>query len=322
MKVIKPLNQSLLYKVFEREKKCHLSVTILSFFSFDVTQGLLSEIDLWKFAGSELGKEAMLDMGMPKPKGEVLVVGTCFASGGKPIPAHEVRLQIGPIDKTLHVFGDRFWKRKAGIVKTITDPLPFTEMAMSYENAFGGPDHKMNPLGKGCVPVTSDTGETVHPLPNIENPRDPIDSPKKKPDPAGFAPIDLTWPQRLDKVGTYDERWLRERFPGPAEDMDWTFFNAAPEDQQIDGFFKGNEPFEIKAMHPEKPLIQANLPGFTSRCFINQKADRGEQFKEIETCLDTVWLFPHAEKGIVVYRGVAEVQTDDAEDVLHMLLAY
>ena len=322
MKVFKPLNQGLLYKVFEDGKKCYLSVTILSFFPFEASSALLSEIDLWKFAASELGKDAILDMGMPKPKGEVLVVGTCFAPGGKPVPAYEVRLKIGSIDKTLPVFGDRFWKRKAGVLKTISDHLPFTEMDIRYENAFGGPDYKKNPLGKGHAPVKTNTGEKVHPLPNIENPRDLIDSPRKKPDPAGFAPIDLTWPQRLDKAGTYDERWLREHFPGPAEDMDWTFFNTAPEDQQIDGFFKGGEPFEIKGMHPEKVLIQANLPGLKSRCFVNQKTDQGEQFKEIDTRLDTVWLFPRAEKGIVVYRGVAEVGTDDAEDVLHMLLAY
>ncbi|NIO06635.1 MAG: DUF2169 domain-containing protein, partial [Deltaproteobacteria bacterium] len=73
-----------------------------------------------------------------------LVVGKCFAPGGKPVPAYEVCLQIGPIRKTLHVFGDRFWKRKAGVVKTISDPLPFTEMAISYDNAFGGPDYKKN----------------------------------------------------------------------------------------------------------------------------------------------------------------------------------
>jgi uncharacterized protein YjbI with pentapeptide repeats len=322
MKVIKPLNQSLLYKVFEEEKKCYLSVAILSFFPFEASAGLLSEIDMWKFAGTELGKDAMLDMCMPKPKGEVLVVGKCFAPEGKPVPAYEVRLQIGPIDKTLHVFGDRFWKRKAGVLKTISDPLPFTEMDVSYENAFGGPDYKKNPLGKGHAPVKTETGEKVHPLPNIEDPRELIDSPKKKPDPAGFASIDLTWPQRFDKAGTYDQKWQRERFPGLAEDIDWTFFNAAPEDQQIDGFFKGDEPLEIRGMHPEKPLIQANLPGFTSRCFMNQKTELGELFKEIETRLDTVWLFPHAEKGILVYRGTVEVGTDDAEDVLHMLLAY
>ncbi len=322
MKVFKPFNQGLLYKVFEEEKKCYLSVAILSLFSFDLTQGLLCEIDLWKFAASELGKDAMLDMGMPKPKGEVLIVGKCLAPGGKPVPAYEVRLKIGSIDKTLPVFGDRFWKRKAGVLKTISDPLPFAEMDISYANAFGGPKYRKNPLGKGHAPVKTDTGKVIHPLPNIEDPRNLIDSPKKKPDPAGFAPIDLTWPQRMEKVGTYDQKWLRERFPGFAADMDRTFFNAAPEDQQIQGFFKGDEPFEITGMHPEKPLIQANLPGFKSRCFINQKTEEGGQFREIDTRMDTVWLFPHAEKGITVHRGIAEVKTDDAEDVLHVLLAY
>ncbi|HUT70756.1 MAG TPA: DUF2169 domain-containing protein [Desulfatiglandales bacterium] len=322
MRIVKPLNQSLLFKVFENKRTFFISVTILSFFPFETPARLLSEVDLWKFASSELGKDAMLDMCMPKPKGEILVVGKCFAPEAKPVPAYEVHLKAGPIDKTLYVFGDRFWERKAGVLKTISDPLPFTEMAISYANAFGGPDYKKNPLGKGHASIKTDTGNTVHPLPNIENPHHLIDSPNKKPDPAGFGSIDLTWPQRMEKAGTYDQKWLENLFPGLAEDIDWTIFNAAPEDQHIEGFFKGDEPFEIKGMHPAKPFIQANLPGFKSRCFINQKTGDGEEFKEIKTSLDTVWLFPHAEKGIGVWRGVAEIQSDDAEDILHMLVAY
>jgi len=322
MKVIKPLHQSLLYKVFEDARKCYLSVAILSFFSFEASSGLRSEVDMWKFAASELGKDAMLDMCMPKPKGEVLVVGKCFAPEAKPVPAYEVGLQMGPIDKTLYVFGDRFWKRKGRILKTISDPRPFTEMGVSYENAFGGSDYKKNPLGKGHAPVKSNTGNTVHPLPNIEDPRDLIDSPKKKPDPAGFGPIDLTWPQRMEKVGTYDQKWLDNLFPGLAEDIDYTYFNAAPPDQWLGAFFNGNESFEIRGMHPEKKVVQSRLPETRSRCFMNLKTDEGEQFREIKTNLDTVWLFPHAEKGIIVWRGVVEIGTDDAEDVLHMLVAY
>ncbi len=321
MKTIKPINQSLLYKTYEANRRFYLCTVISSHFSFDSTY-LLSEPDLWRFASSELGKDAMLDMCMPKPRGEVVVIGKCFTPGGKPVPAYEVRLQIGAVNKTLHVFGDRFWKRKGGMLKTISDPLPFTKMDISYQNAFGGPDYKKNPLGKGHAPVKSDKGETVHPLPNIEDPRDLIDSPKKKPDPAGFGPIDLTWPQRMDKVGTYDQKWLEELFPGPAADMDPTYFNAAPEDQWIDAFFNGDESVEIKGMHPNKKTVKTKLPGVKSRCFITQKDRNSEEFKEIKTSLDTVWLFPHAEKGIVIWRGVAEIQTDDAEDILHMLVAY
>ena len=321
MKVVKPLNQGLLYKTYEANKKFYLCAVILNYFSFD-SPSLLSEPDLWNFAGAELGKDAMLDMCMPKPKGEVLVVGTCFTPEGKPVPAYEVGLKIGLIDKTLYVFGDRFWERKAGVLKTISDPPPFTEMAITYENAFGGPDYKKNPLGKGYAPVRTGSGKAIHPLPNIEDPRDLIDSPKKKPDPAGFGQIDLTWPQRMKKVGTYDQKWLENLFPGLAEDMDYTYFNTAPPDQWLDGFFNGHEGFQIRGMHPEKPHIQANLPGFKSRCFINQETEKGEEFKEIKTNLDTVWLFPRAEKGVTVWRGVVEIGTDDAEDILHMLVAY
>jgi len=321
MKIIKPINQGLLYKTYEADRKFYLCTVILSYFSFD-SSSLLSEPDLWKFAGAELGKDAMLDMCMPKPKGEVLVVGKCFAPEAKPVPGYEVGLQIGPIDKTLYVFGDRFWKRKKGILKTISDPLPFTEMDVSYANAFGGPDYKKNPLGKGHTSIKTDTGKNVYPLPNIEDPRDLIDSPKKKPDPAGFGPIDLTWPQRMEKVGTYDQKWLDNLFPGLAENIDYTYFNAAPPDQCLDGFFNGNESFEIRGMHPEKKVLQSRLPETKSRCFMNLKTDEGEQFREIKANLDTVWLFPHAEKGIIVWRGVVEIGTDDAEDVLHMLVAY
>jgi uncharacterized protein YjbI with pentapeptide repeats len=322
MKTIKPLNQSLLYKTFEANKSFYLCTSVISFFSYESPPTLLSEPDLWKFTSSELGKDAMLDMCMPKPKGEVLVVGRCFTPEAKPVPAYEVLLKIGPIDKTLYVFGERFWERKAGVLKTITDPLPFTEMDVSYENAFGGPDYKKNPLGKGYASVRTGSGKAIHPLPNIENPHDLVDSPTKKPDPAGFGPIDLAWPQRMEKVGTYDQKWLDNLFPGLAEDIDYTYFNTAPPDQWLDGFFNGNESFEIRGMHPEKKALQSRLPETRSRCFINLKTDNGEQFREIKTNLDTVWLFPHAEKGIIVWRGVVEIGTDDAEDVLHMLVAY
>jgi len=321
MKTIKPLNQSLLYKTFEANRSFYLCTAIISFFSFDLSS-LLSEPELWKFASSELGKDAMLDMCMPKPKGEVLVVGRCFTPEAKPVPAYEVGVQIGPIDKTLYVFGDRFWKRKKGILKSISDPLPFTKMDITYDKAFGGPNYKKNPLGKGYASVRTGSGKAIHPLPNIENPHDLVDSPTKKPDPAGFGPIDLTLPQRMEKVGTYDQKWLDNLFPGLAEDIDYTYFNTAPPDQWLDGFFNGNESFEIRGMHPEKKALQSRLPETRSRCFINQKTDNGEQFREIKTNLDTVWLFPHAEKGIIVWRGVVEIGTDDAEDVLHMLVAY
>jgi uncharacterized protein YjbI with pentapeptide repeats len=322
MKVIKPFTQGLLFRTFEDGGQCHLSVATLGLFPFGGPQALLPEISLWKLVGSELGRNGILDAGMPKPRGEVLVAGRCYAPGGNAVPAARVRLRIGSIDKTLAVFGDRFWRRRLGVFHRISDPRPFTEMDLGYENAFGGSGFKRNPLGKGYAPADGEGGEKVHPLPNVETPRDLIDSPRKRPEPAGFGPLDQTWPQRMKRAGTYDKRWQRERFPGLPEDLDWAFFNAAPEDQQVEGYFEGDDTFAIHGMHPEKAVVEGRLPGIRPRCFLNRKNEEGAVLEEAEMRLDTVWLFPRAERGVAIHRALVEVKDEDAEDVAHLMVAY
>ena len=46
---------------------------------------------------------------------------------------------------------------------------------------------------------------------------------------------------RVKLAGTYDEKWLNDRFPILPEDFDSRFFNAAPEDQQLDDYRPGEE---------------------------------------------------------------------------------
>jgi len=322
MKVIKPLKQGVLYKTYENDNRSYFVVTVFSFFPFAPAGQLLSEIDMWKFAASELGKETILDFGMPKPRGEVVLSGKFFSPNSKPVPGGKVRIKLAGIDKTLYVFGNRYWRRGPGGLFKITDPEPITIMDISYENAFGGTEFPPNPLGKGTEPVPTQNGETLLPLPNVEDPQRLVTSPKDTPDPVGFAPLDMTWPQRLPKAGTFDEKWLNERFPGLAEDLDWSYYNTVPADQQIDGFFTGDEPFEIEGMHPEKQLLTGHLPGIRSRCFVNHGMEGDPVFKEIDLHPDTIWLFPHAERGIVTCRGTIETATDDAEDITHLLVAY
>ncbi|MGK3981776.1 DUF2169 domain-containing protein [Sorangium sp. So ce136] len=313
MKTIKPQKLGLLHRVFEDGSDCYLSVTILAFFSFGPPAALLSEVDLWKFIAAELGKDAVLDMGMPKPKGELLISGRAYPRGGR-APACAVRARLGAVDKTLYAIGDRTWRR--GVP---TEPEPFAEMPIAWERAFGGPGFALNPVGKGAHPIETDAGE-IHPLPNIELPEPLITSPGDQPAPAGFGPIDLMWPQRFAKIGTYDQKWLKERFPGFAEDTDLGMFNAAPDDQQIQGFFRGDEPMVLENMHPEKPVIEAALPGLAARAFVNRKSGGGESFSEVAMHLDTVHLFPHAERGVLLFRGIALVDEDDAADVLQIVI--
>ena len=102
MKVIKPLKQGILYKTFENDNRSYFVVTVFSFFPFTPAGQLHSEIDMWKFTARELGKGAILDLGMPKPKGEVVLTGKFFSPGGRLVPGGKVRIKLAGIDKTLY----------------------------------------------------------------------------------------------------------------------------------------------------------------------------------------------------------------------------
>jgi len=313
MKVLKPQTLSLLHRVVDDPRQPQLVVVVLGFFAFG-RERLLPEATLWPFAAMELGADAGLDECLPKTRGEILVGGRCYAPGGAPVGATYVRATVGSLDKRLAVIGDREWRD--GLPSA---PQPFVEMPLTWERAFGGPGFARNPLGKGVPPVPH--MRSAFPLPNIETWGRLVAGPADTPDPAGLLPLDSSWPQRARKAGTYDEAWLRERFPGFAADVDPAFFNAAPADQQRDGFFAGGEPFRFENMHPGKPALEGRLPSLRARAFVERRGEGGSQLGEVPLQLDTVWFFPHAERGVLVFRGVVPVAEDDAADVETLLVA-
>jgi len=250
-----------------------------------------------------------------KPETDLLLAGHCHCPGGKPIPACPVTFRVGPVSRSLYVFGDRFWKTVAGL-RTITEPEPFTKMELRYENSFGGQGFKNNPIGKGAGAEESDKGKTW-PLPNIEDPQDLIDSPGKKPDPAGFGPIGRMWEQRYSKMGSYSGSYLKDRWPWFAEDFNYAYFNAAPAGMQMDGYLRGDESVSFENLHPEHPRYESSLPGIRVRCFANREngsGGNGADFREVSMRLDTLWADMDAEKLVLVWRGVMETASEDYEE--------
>ena len=64
-----------------------------------------------------------------------------------------------------------------------------------------GPHMASDDSGRVRRAVVKSFGDTVHSLPNVEAARKLITSPRDRPPPAGFAPIDPSWPQRMKKGG-------------------------------------------------------------------------------------------------------------------------
>lgn len=319
MKTIKPQKLGFLFRVFENGRTPYFVATVFVYFPLATPEVLLTEQSMYREVMPLLGREAIFDMGMPKPRGEVLVTGSAFAQGGVPRTAGAVRVACGSVDKTLWVVGDRRWTFGGA-----TDPEPFLELPLTWANAYGGPGIPDNPVGKGHRPIVDEAGKETHPLPNVELPGSLVRSPSDKPRPAGFGPLDFTWPERASKTGTYDDEWLKTRFPGVAKDFDLAAFNAAPLDQRIEGYFRGDEAVRVEGMHPEHAIISSRLPGITTRVFVTQRSSSsggGDVLRELTMRMDTLHLFPSLARGVAIHRGVLEVSEDDAADLVNVLVA-
>ena len=319
MNIVKSLHSSLLHRFFSFQEKHYFTASVLWGFNLRTGEPVLEQ-DLWLAIGDMLGKSELFDAGMPKANAELLVQGSCFAPEGSEVNANRVFVSLGSIKKELYIFGDRHWIKNMGFDMGVSEPAPFSEMPVRYANAFGGAGHAPNPLGKGIKEVDGEIGPVI-PLPNIEYADQLIGSPKDTPRPASLNRIDMMCEQRMLNVGTYDQKYLETRMPGLPDDFNYDYFNDAAEDQQIEGFFKGDEKYEIRNMHPQHAVIKGQIPSVYGRVFVNHQVNGVVEFKEIPTQLDTVWLFPDTELGVMIHRGTLQVNEDDATDIKQILVA-
>ncbi|MFO7595131.1 MAG: DUF2169 domain-containing protein [Desulfocurvibacter africanus] len=326
MKVFKPKEHALMVRPLGIRGKTYMAATVMLYFDLTAPDGLLGEQELWTTVPGLLGQGTALDQGVPKPRGEFLVTGACCAPRGETRPVSQVSVRVGPLSKSVSVFGDRAWKQVGNAAMSIGEPTPFSAMPVTWEHAFGGPGFLDNPLGKGVQPLATPGGGSVLPLPNLEYPDRLIGSPDDRLPPACFGPLDMTWPQRASKAGTYGDKWLKERWPWFPDDMNYEFFNLASADQMLPGFLTGEEAVEIRNMHPDLPLIASRLPRVRPRLFATLKKSpkagpEEDTFREIGLHVDTLWLFPEALRGVVMHRGLTEILDEELEDVRYVLSA-
>ncbi|MCI5208936.1 MAG: DUF2169 domain-containing protein, partial [Candidatus Electrothrix sp. ATG2] len=252
------------------------------------------------------------DFAFYKPKADLLLVGKCHTPQKTPLQTCSATFQVGTNQSTLAVHGNR---SKQPIVKTASAPEPFTAMDIRYDKSFGGPVYDKNPIGKGYgQDKTAGTAGERSPLPNIESSHlHSVDG-----ELAGFGPLNKIWSQRYSKMGTYGNNWLKERWPWFPLDFSWEYYNAAPQNMQVNGYLRGDEAIICKNLHPEIPVYQSCLPGIRVRCFTEKFSSTGRdeiEFAEVKMNLDTLWVDMEAEKLVLVWRGVTEVQSEDYEEV-------
>ena len=310
MQVVKPQALSLLTRPIEYRKRFGLCVTACLHVPF--AQGergaLWGEQSMWNFLAREMDPP-LIDEGMAKLTSEFLLHGHAYAPPASP-GACAVRVRLGDTEKTLLAFGDRYWDGARA-----SAPQAFEKLPLTWARAYGGTDFPANPVGRGRQSV-----DGLRWLPNLELPHNRLLKPDQAVEPAGFGLREVMHPQRAQYRGTYDGSYLKEHSPGFAPDLDWRYFNLAPPDQWLAAPLRGDEPFELDNLHPTQPHIEGRLPGLRVRAFASyREVDAEPTLREVPLRLTTVWFFPHAERCIVLYQGLAEVAEDDGSDVVGLM---
>jgi hypothetical protein len=174
---------------------------------------------------------------------DVIINGTAYAPGGRAVSRVKVAAQIGNWSKAFLVLGDRFWEADSvGIAAT--PPIPFVQMPVSYDRAFGGTDNldedpanhgafMANPVGRGFHAQFVKNKIHGSPLPNTEQIGNEVTWISGDYAPMAFGILGRHWARRVQFAGTYDQTWIDEYCPFLPPDFDERYFQSAPICQQL-----------------------------------------------------------------------------------------
>ncbi|XXX77031.1 DUF2169 domain-containing protein [Sorangium sp. So ce134] len=223
---------------------------------------------------------AACDLVPVKPWADVALVGHAFAPRGEPVRSLVARLAVGEVDKSVAVFCDRVFGQDG----TLHEGQRFSRLPLIYERAAGGPDTP-NPVG--LRPGMYDAQGRMM-VPNLQPPGVKVSSRSDFIAPIGFGPLAPTWPSRREKLGRKGppallRDWYKQPLP---EDIDFSCFNHAPQDQQIKEL-RDDAQIALENLHPEHPRLVATLPGIRPRAVLERA--KGAPQPLTMRC-DTLWI--------------------------------
>ena len=270
-----------------------------------------------------------------KPQTDVVVIGKAYAPRGEPTQQMTVSVSVGNKKKSLIVIGDRECHFRANGAPVFSDPVPFTEIEIRYERAYGGKDetslpdipfyYPRNTMGKGVVlRNTKDSVEGLS-LPNIEDPKDRltperliIEQPDRwhhQPLPQGFGWRQRTWYPRCGLLGIYpaftevgtvtaEEQMgllpknhiaLAKQSKLPTYDAE---FNNGASLEMAFPSLEGNEQVCLNGLSPQGEL-SFSLPGEKPAILL----DIGQGEKQLDARLHTVSVRPDDLEVDLIWRG-------------------
>ncbi len=208
------------------------------------------------------------------PRGEIVVSGHAeVAVRQSRVTSLRVAGEGGVIHKQIVV-------RSTGLERTHPARIP-----LQYEGAFGGPGFDRNPVGLGH----RGTGVPVLLPPNGQL------------ELVGYGPLSPTWSDRAGLLSRGDRALLARRPMEVPTQLPWDYFHAAPSDQRLDSYFRGNEVITLEGFR-DHPLTLA-LPNVAAMAMLESEDGAREP---MQMQLDHVAVDLDEMVGWLVFRGCAD----------------
>jgi hypothetical protein len=243
-----------------------------------------------------------------KPRADVTLVGSAFAPDQEPVEALVARLALGELDKSLGVIGDRFWIEGPDGPEP-SPPRPFSVMPLRDERAVLAPD---NPLG---FDLTRPPAIGAPALPNLEAADDEIGAGRT----VGFGPVLPGAGARWGLIAPEGRAWVEGGGRGPVPaGFDFSFYNAAPRDQQIE-LVRAGAPLVLENLSRDHGRFETRLPTVRPKAFLVP----GEIEHGIEVILrcDTVWIDTDRALLTLTWRGLTGVSASSEEALGTLVVA-
>ena len=192
------------------------------------------------------------DIAPLKPNIDVIINAVAYAPGGKPREQFQAGVCMDDHERLIMVSGKRVWRRRLGLIPTMSQPEPAHCVPVVYSLAYGGADKDKpdqfwpnNPTGSGFSANMPQDGLL---LPQIEWLDDLIQGPAHPSSPAGFGCFGRAWQPRQRLLGQYSSQELA--FKGLATKMPRSFqpeaWNCAhPRMQFPTGSIRAGTHFEL-----------------------------------------------------------------------------
>ena len=270
-----------------------------------------------------------------KLKTDFVVIGSAWSASAVPVQQLDATVEVGATRKTIRVIGDRTCEYRPGQAPRFTDPIPFVEMPIRYERAYGGTEetsvpgflfmYPRNPRGTGVALANSREWIEGLSLPNLEDAADLLTpdrvilgEPERwpgQPLPQGFGWFPKIAYPRCSFVGAMpafvgpgislkeedlglvprNQIALARRFQLPAYDVR---FNSGASLGLALPFLSGGEPVRLRNLSPDGP-VSFTLPRDRPR--ITLGFGRGEN--NLESVLHTAQVRVEERRLDMIWRG-------------------